>query len=156
MKQNQKSTKFLWLPPVFILHIQSAIDFWLSLYVLLHFCLLFHILSSSLFKSIVHFIRTIALNLLSTIYYQECVCMCVLSRVRLFTIPWTVTYQAPLSTEFFSQEYWSWLPFPTPGDLPNAVIEPTSLASPSLAGRFFTTVPPAKPTTKSTCPFMIP
>ena len=43
------------------------------------------------------------------------------------------------------KEYWSGLPFPTPGDLSNSGIEPASLASPALAGRFFTTVPPGKP-----------
>ena len=42
------------------------------------------------------------------------------------------------------QEYWSGLPFPSPVDLSNPGIEPTSLASPALAGRFFTTVPPGK------------
>jgi len=40
---------------------------------------------------------------------------------------------------FFSQEYWSGLPFPTPGDLPNPRMEPASLTSPALAGEFFTT-----------------
>ena len=53
--------------------------------------------------------------------------------------------QAPLSLEFSRQEYWSGLPFPTPGDLPNPGIKPASLASPALAGGFFTTVPPGKP-----------
>ena len=48
-------------------------------------------------------------------------------------------YQAPLSMEFSRQEYWSVLPFPTLGDLPDPVSEPTSLVSPVLAGRFFTT-----------------
>ena len=43
---------------------------------------------------------------------------------------------------FSKQEYWSGLAFPTPGDLPDLGIEPESLASPALAGRFFTTVPP--------------
>ena len=43
------------------------------------------------------------------------------------------------------EEYWSGLPFPPPGDLPNPGVEPISLASPALAGRFFTTVPPGKP-----------
>ena len=42
-----------------------------------------------------------------------------LSHVQLFGTPWTVTHQAPLSMEFFRQEYWSELSFPTPGDLPN-------------------------------------
>ena len=49
-----------------------------------------------------------------------------LSRVRLFAIPWTVANQAPQSIEFSRQEYWSGLPFPSPGDLPNAGIEPGS------------------------------
>ena len=50
-------------------------------------------------------------------------------------------HQAPLSMGFFRQEYWSGLPFPSPGDLPDSWIEPTSLV---LAGRFFTTEPPGK------------
>ena len=49
-----------------------------------------------------------------------------LSHVQLFTIPWTVTYQPPPSMEFSRQEYWSGLPFPSPGDLPNPGIEPRS------------------------------
>ena len=68
-----------------------------------------------------------------------------LSHVRLFVTPWTVSCQAPLSTENFGQEYWCGLPFPPPGDLPNPGIEPMSLASLALAGRFFTTAPPGKP-----------
>ena len=47
--------------------------------------------------------------------------------------------QAPLTVEFSRQEYCSELPFPTPGDLPDPGIKPTSFASPALAGRFFTT-----------------
>ena len=47
--------------------------------------------------------------------------------------------------EFSRQEYWSRLPFPPPGDLPDPGIEPASLASPALAGSFFTTEPPGKP-----------
>ena len=46
---------------------------------------------------------------------------------------------APLSVGFSRQEYWSGLPFPPPGDLPNPVIKPASLMSPALAVRFFTT-----------------
>ena len=53
-----------------------------------------------------------------------------------------VARQAPLSMGFSRQEYWSGLPFSPPGDLPNPEVE---AASPALAGRFFTTVPPAKP-----------
>ena len=52
--------------------------------------------------------------------------------------PWTIALQAPLSMEFPRQEYWSGLPFPPPEDLPDPGMEPTSLASPALAGRFFT------------------
>ena len=55
-------------------------------------------------------------------------------------IPWTMARQEPLSMEFSRKEYWSGLPFPSPGDLPNPGIEPVSLASPALAGRLFTTV----------------
>ena len=65
-----------------------------------------------------------------------------LSRVQLFVIPWTAAHQAPLSMEFSRQEYWSRLPFPTPGDFTNLEIE---LKSPALAGGFFTTEPPGKP-----------
>ena len=49
-----------------------------------------------------------------------------LSRVRLFATPWTVAYQFPQSMEFSRQEYWSGLPFPSPGDLPNPGIKPRS------------------------------
>ena len=59
--------------------------------------------------------------------------------------PWTVAHQAFLSMRFSRQEYWSGLPFPTPWDLPNPRIKPSSPASPALAGRFFTTEPPRKP-----------
>ena len=61
------------------------------------------------------------------------------SRVWFFVTPWTVTFQAPLSMGFTRQEYWSGLPCPPPGDLPNAGIEPVSLTLPPLASRFFTT-----------------
>ena len=69
-------------------------------------------------------------------------CACVLSYfscIQLFVTPWTVTRQAPLSMEFSGQEYWSGLPFPSPGDFPSPGIEPASLLSPELTGRFFTT-----------------
>ena len=59
--------------------------------------------------------------------------------------PWTVTHQAPLCMGFSRQEYWSGLPCPTPGDLFNPGIEPASLISPALAGRFFTAETPEKP-----------
>ena len=49
-----------------------------------------------------------------------------LSRVRLFATPWTAAHQAPPSMRFSRQEYWSGLPFPSPGDLPDPGIEPRS------------------------------
>ena len=56
-----------------------------------------------------------------------------LSYVRVFAIPWTVVYQASLSKGFSRQEYWSGLPFPSPGDLPNPRIESRSPALPADA-----------------------
>ena len=65
-----------------------------------------------------------------------CLCVQLLSCVRLFVAPWTVAHQVSLFMGFYRQESWGGLPFPTPGDLPNSGIEPTSPASPALAGRF--------------------
>ena len=68
--------------------------------------------------------------------------VCVLrhfSRVQLFATPWIVAHEAPLFMGFSRQEYWSGLPCPSPGDLPEPGIKPESLRSPALAGRFFTT-----------------
>ena len=62
-----------------------------------------------------------------------------LSTVQLLATPWTAAHQAPPSMGFPGQEYWSGLPFPSPGDLPYPGIEP---GSPVLAGGFLTTVPP--------------
>ena len=63
-------------------------------------------------------------------------CVCVLSHIQLFATPGTVARQVALSMEFSRQEYWSGLPFPSPGDLPDPGIEPTS---PALTCGFFTT-----------------
>ena len=52
---------------------------------------------------------------------------------------WSIAYQPPLSMRFTRKEYWNWLLWPPPGDLPNPGIEPVSPMSPALAGRFFTT-----------------
>ena len=59
-----------------------------------------------------------------------------------FETLWTVAHQAALSMGFSRQEYWSALPCPPPGDLPDPGIK---LVSPVLAGRFFTSEPPGKP-----------
>ena len=65
-----------------------------------------------------------------------------LSRVRLFETPWTVAYQASLSMGFSRQEYWSGLPFPSPGDLPDPGIE---RGFPTLEADALTSEPPGKP-----------
>ena len=65
-----------------------------------------------------------------------------LSHVRLFETPWTVAHQAPPSMGFSRQEYWSGLPFPSPGDLPNPGIEPRS---PAFQADALTSEPPGKP-----------
>ena len=68
------------------------------------------------------------------------------SYVWLFVTPWTVACQAPLSTGFSRQEYWSGLPFSsTPGDLPDPGIEPVSLASPALQVDSLPNVPLGQP-----------
>ena len=70
--------------------------------------------------------------------WQNYVCLLSrFSRVRLFATLWTVARHAPPSTGFSRQEYWSGLPFPPPGDLPDAEMEPTSLTSAALARRFY-------------------
>ena len=75
-------------------------------------------------------------------WYSIPVCGCIPSRfscVWLFATLWTVVCQAPLFIGFSRQEYWSGLPCPPPGDLPDPGIKPMSLVSPALASRFFTT-----------------
>ena len=74
--------------------------------------------------------------------HDKIVVVQLLSCVQLFDTPWAVAHQVPLSMEFSRQEYWSVLPFPSPGYLSNPGIEPTSSA---LAGRFFITDPEGKP-----------
>ena len=61
------------------------------------------------------------------------------THAQIFVTPWTVAHQAPLSVGFSRQEYWSGLPCPPPGDLPDPGMEPGSLMSPASASGFFTT-----------------
>ena len=71
------------------------------------------------------------------------VCVCLHSNCfPLFMTSWTVAHQAPLSMGFSKQEYWSRVPFPSPGHLPDPGTEPMSSA---LGGRFCTTILPGKP-----------
>ena len=72
------------------------------------------------------------------LFYSRALVDELLSCVPLIATLWTVAGQAPLSMGFPRQEYWSRLPFPSPGDPPNPGIEP---ASPALAGGLFTTEP---------------
>ena len=82
------------------------------------------------------------------------VCVCeLLSRVQLFVTPWTAAHQVPLSMEFSRQEYWSGLPFPSPGDLPNPGIEPRS---PTLQADSLPSEPPGKPINKVHLGFINP
>ena len=83
-------------------------------------------------------------ELLKAPWVHACMLSC-FTRVQLFVTPWTVACQAPLSMGFSRQEYWSKLSCLLPGDLPDSRMEPMSLTSPALAGRFFTTEPHGKP-----------
>ena len=90
--------------------------------------------------------RCASLNLL---HMRECAWVCMhlctgsneaaLNEVKCFQALGWNTHQAPLPLEFSRQEYWSMLPCPLPGDLPNPGIKPTSFMSPALADSFFTT-----------------
>ena len=73
------------------------------------------------------------------------ICVCVWAQsCRTLQTQWTVASQAPLSMGLSWQEYWSGLPSPPPGDLPNPGTEPVSSVAPALASRFFTTELPGK------------
>ena len=82
-----------------------------------------------------------------------CVCVHACSVVpNSFATPWTVARQAPLSMEFSRQEYWSELPFPPPGDLPDLEIKPMF---PALTGSFFNTELSGKPSSLITHAYII-
>ena len=88
------------------------------------------------------------LDIWSSLCLKIGACLCAQSCLNLWDL--SVAHQASLSMEFSRQEYWSGLPFSTKWDLPDPGIKPKSLASPALAGRFFTTVSPGKPLKIST------
>ena len=77
--------------------------------------------------------------ILKEFYANICLCACLVIQLCPAVAP-----QAPLSMGFPRQEYWSQLPFPPPGNLPNTGIKSTLPVSPALAGRFFNTEPPGK------------
>ena len=74
--------------------------------------------------------------------HKECLCVWSCCCVRLFATVWTIAHQAPLSMGFSRQEYWSGLPFASPGDIPNPGIEPRS---PALQADALSSEPPGKP-----------
>ena len=92
--------------------------------------------------------RKIPCDLKCIFFPPVCVCVCVHAHTCTFSVtsdslqPWTVACQTPLSMEFSKQEYWSGLPFLSPGDLPNPGIEPTS---PALQADSLLTEPSGKP-----------
>ena len=90
-----------------------------------HLCC-FHVLAtvnSAAMSPEVHVSPSILVSLVEVKWSEKS-----LSRLQLFATPWTVAHQAPPSMEFSRQEYWSGLPFPSPGDLPDAGIKPQSPA----------------------------
>ena len=93
-------------------------------------------LSSPLFPPVFPALLYISLSVSTCMH----VCAQLFSHAWLSVIPWTIARQTPLSMEFSRQEYWSGLPFHSPGDLSDSGIKLVALASPSLAGRFFTTI----------------
>ena len=105
------------------------------------FCSLFIFHRSFEIQTSLHLYKTILFVL------RKICCCCCLVVVRLFGSPWTVVCQVPLSMGFPRQEYWSRLPFPSPGNLLNPEIKPVS---PALASGFFTAEPPGKPLKKIT------
>ena len=72
-------------------------------------------------------------------FHSVCYVLGCFSRFRLFAVPWTINLTASLTVVFSRQGYWSGLPQPPPGDLPNPGIKPMSLMSPVLAGSFLIT-----------------
>ena len=98
--------------------------------------------SSKLLK---YFLMQISKGIPSDVFNKQESCAPSLSHVCLFVTLGTVPCQAPLSLEFFKQEFWSGLPFPPPRDLPDPGIQPVSPDSSTLAGGFLTTLPPGKP-----------
>ena len=117
-----------------IIFIPSSIDWWTQVVSVSWILWIYDLSSLSLDDA--QFISSTALSL---------VCVFSWSIVSYSATLWTVAHQAHLSMEFSRQEYWSRLPFPPPGDLPDPGIEPASLASPALVGGCFTTVAPGKP-----------
>ena len=105
-----------------------------------------HSLLQDEWTPLVCYCRVLTLKLQTLLQNSSvCVDVCALSHVWLFATPSTVDHRILLSMEFSRTEYRSGLPCPSLGDVPDPGIEPTSLALPALAGRFFATALPGKP-----------
>ena len=119
-------------------HLPTQFTHHYSVFAFMLSCPLNHELVKVLFKSL--FLFPQAVQCLT----DTCVCVCVCvsrSVVSDSVTPWSVARQAPLSMEFSRQEYWSWLPFPSPGDLPDPGMEPRS---PALQADSSLSEPPGK------------
>ena len=140
LKSVKKNTYFQW----FFLLFKLMSNNWN--YPRIYIFTMFYFIYLPNYPSILGFSLIFFVSMCVCVCVYVCVCVCdqLLSSVWLFATPW-LACQAPLSMEFSRQEHWSELAFPTPGALPNLGIESASLASPALAGGFFTTMPPAKP-----------
>ena len=87
------------------------------------------------------FVYVLQMAKLHSFFMHACLLSCYVMSDS-FVTPWTISHQVPLSMGFSRQEYWSKLPFPSPGDLPNLGIQPVSPVSPALAGGFLAPEPP--------------
>ena len=117
----------------FYFYLSFIVLFWGFCGILFYFCILWKKWSTMDWKNF---------NLILHTRNTLCVHACMISHfshVWLFATPWTGARQAPLSMGFSRQAYWSGLPRPPPGDLPDPGTEPTSLMSPVFAGEFHTT-----------------
>ena len=85
----------------------------------------------------------------STLATTPCVCVCVPQMCLTLCDPMDHSPPGSSVHGFSREEYWSRWPFLSLGDLPDPGIEPTTLVSPALAGRFFTTEPPGKPSNRT-------
>ena len=93
-------------------------------------------------KTFAHKTFLVILSCVFTSAFKKQMEVCVLSHVQRFATPWTVAHQAPLSMEFYRQEYWSGWPFPSPGDRSDSEIVP---GSPELQADSLLSVPLGKP-----------
>ena len=130
-----------WLLYHYVLTFSVSSIFWLIVYVV------WFKYSYPCFLLVSTCMKSICTSLYSETLWAEVNLLCetymrMLSHVQLFVTPWIVAWQVSLSMGLSQQEYWSGLPFPPPGDLPDPGIKP---ASPALADIFFITKPPGKP-----------